>query len=222
MANPKIVVVPLKEIDPPSEAQRNTIDPGKIIELAESIRSNGLQEPILLRPMNGRYEIVFGHRRFLAHQHLGIGGIPSFIREMDDVQVIIVRAIENLQRENLSPMEEAKTYYLMKTKGGMDLDEICKRSGKHFNTVKRFLRIYEWPPEFQEAIDRRGVAISVAEELLKVDDPQMRHYYLELAVQNGITQKVAELWVSDYFKSQQGKLFEDAGGGWGCQLCFRG
>jgi ParB-like chromosome segregation protein Spo0J len=110
-------------------------------------------------------------------------------------------------------MEEARSYYLMKTKGGMELDEICKRSGKHFNTVKRFLRIYEWPPEFQEAIDRRGVAISVAEELLKVDDPQMRHYYLELAVQNGITQKVAELWVSDYFKSQQGKLFEDAGGG---------
>lgn len=233
MEKTKVVVVPLKDIDPPGEAQRNLIDPSKIIELAESIREKGLIQPVLLRPLNGRFEIVAGHRRFLAHQFLKLQGIQSIVKEMGDTDVIIYRAIENLQRENLTPMEEAKSYFLMKTHGGMDLEEICKSTGKHFNTVKRFLRIYEWPPEFQDAIDKRGVAISVAEELLKVDDPQMRHYYLELAIENGITAKVAELWVSEYQKSRQGKLFEDVGGDGGssfvspekpvfvtCQCCY--
>lgn len=233
MADPQIQVVPLKDIDPPGEVARKMIDPEKIIELAESIREKGLIQPVLLRPLNGRFEIVAGHRRFLAHQFLKLEGLPSIVKEMDDIQVILYRAIENLQRENLSPMDEARSYFLMKSKGGLSLNEICRQTGKHEMTVRRFLRLYEWPPEVQEAVDRGWVSFAVADELMKVDDPQMLHYYLELAVQNGITAKVAQLWVGDYYKSKAGKLFEDGGGDGGsnilieekpvfvtCQCCF--
>jgi len=211
MSNPKIVVVPLKNIDPPSDAQRLSIDPSKIIELAESIREKGLLEPILLRPMNGRHEIVFGHRRFLAHQHLGLDGIQAMIKELDDTQVVIYRAVENLQRENLSPLEEARTYNIMREVGGMTVEEICKATGKSESTVKRYLKFYNMPLEFKEAVDRGGVCLGVAEVLVQVEDPFLRKEWLRMAVENGITVAVAELWVSDYSKSRAGIRFDGVG-----------
>ena len=208
MVEEQVVIVPLVEIDPPGEAQRDSIDPGKIIELAESIRAKGLQEPILLRPVNGRKEIVFGHRRFLAHQLLGRENIRAFVREMDDVEVIMIRAIENLQRENLSPLEEARSYNLMRERVGMGIDDICKATGKSESTVKRYLRFYRMPPEFREAVDRGGVSLGVAERLIEVEDTFLRSQWLRMAVENGITVAVAELWVSDYQKSKAGTRFE--------------
>lgn len=213
MAQQKVVMTPLSKIIPPGEAQRNSIDPLKIIELAESIREVGLQEPILLRPMNGKLEIVFGHRRYLAHVHLKKDTIQSFIREMDDVEVIMIRAIENLQRENLSPMEEAKAYYLMKTKGGCSNKEIVRRTGKAEMTVKRYLRLYNMPEVIQRGVDSGRLSLNAAEKLIEIDDPQMLGYFAQMAVENGITEKVAELWVSDWRNSRAGKYAEGVGSG---------
>lgn len=211
MKGEKITVVPLKEIDPPIEAQRDSIDPGKIIELAESIREKGLISPILLRPLNGRYEIVAGHRRFLAHQFLKLEGIPATVKEMDDFDVIIYRAIENLQRENLSPVEEARSYWLMRERGGMSLEDICKATGKSKSNVQRYLRFWNMPDEFKLAVDKGGVCLGVAEKLIQVDNPFLRSEWLRMAVENGITVQVAELWVSDYLKSKAGTRFEGIG-----------
>lgn len=211
MIDEQVVIVPLVEIDPPSDPQRLKIDPGKIIELAESIRAKGLQEPILLRPVNGRKEIVFGHRRFLAHQHLGLESIRAFVREMDDVEVIMIRAIENLQSENLSPLEEARTYNLMREKGGLSIEEISKATGKSDMTVKRYLRFWRMPPEFHEAVDGGGVCLGVAEKLVEVEDPFLRSQWLRMAVDNGITVAVAELWVSDWRKSKAGTRYDGVG-----------
>ena len=211
MSNPKIVVVPLKDIDPPSDAQRLSIDPSKIIELAESIREKGQLEPILLRPMNGRKEIVFGHRRFLAHQHLGLDGIQAMIKELDDTQVVIYRAVENLQRENLSPLEEARTYNIMREAGSMTVEDICKATGKSDFTIKRYLKFWRMPDEFKKAVDRGWICLGVAEKLIEVDDPFLRSEWLRMAAENGITVAVAELWVSDYQKSKAGKRSEGVG-----------
>jgi ParB family chromosome partitioning protein len=208
----KIVMVSLSLIDRPVISGRDAIDPRKIIELAESIREKGLIEPVILTPRNGRYEIVAGDRRYLAHEHLGKTEIPAIIRDVDEKDIIIYRAIENIQRENLSPMEEARAYHTMRTDGGMDVQEICKSTGKHANTVWRYLRLWGMPKDFQDAVNSKDVAIAVAEELIKVDEPQMRSYFLRLAIENGITEKVAEMWVSDYIKSKQGKIFESVGG----------
>jgi len=204
------MMVKLSEIDPPVIDQRDKIDPQKIIELAESIREKGLLQPILLRPLNGRYEIVFGHRRYLAHKHLGAQEINAEIKELDDTQVVVFRAIENLQRENLSPMEEARAYYMMMKEGGMSIGDICIQTGKSKATISRFLRLWDMPPNFQEAVDKKEVPIGVAEALIKIDDPNMRDYYLKMAVENGITVNVAEIWVSDYFKSRKGEMLEGA------------
>lgn len=216
MSDPQIVMVPLKDIDRPAVSGRDLIDPRKILELAESIREKGLMEPVILTPRNGRFEIVAGDRRYLAHEHLGRDAIPAIIKELDDTELIVYRAIENLQRENLTPLEEARAYNTMREKCGMSVDEICKATGKVETTVKRYLRFWRMPDEFKEAVEHRGVSLGVAEVLMQVDDPGMRGYYLKLAVENGITVAVAELWLSEYRKSKENQLTllrGDDGGG---------
>lgn len=205
MSTQKVVLVKLKEIDRPVVSGRDAIDPSKIIELAESIREKGLMNPILLRPNNGRYEIVAGDRRYLAHEHLGKPAIPAFVKEMNDLEVIIYRSIENLQRENLSPMEEARSYWVMRDQCGMTVEEIMKATGRSDNTIKRYLRFWKMPQEFKKAVDKGGICLGVAEVLIQVDDPFLRGEWLRMAEENGITVAVAELWVSDYQKSKAGQ-----------------
>jgi len=206
-----IQMLQLKQIDRPKVSGRDSMDPSKIIELAESIREKGLLEPIIVTPRNGRYEIVAGDRRYLAHEHLGIDKIPAVIKDVSDVDIIILRAVENLQRENLTPLEEARAYQTMREQCGMSVEEICKSTGKSKSTVKRMLGFWRMPDEFKVAVDRGGICLGVAEKLIEVDDPFLRSEWLRMAVQNGITTGVAELWVSDYQKSKAGKLHEGIG-----------
>ncbi|NWG75978.1 MAG: ParB/RepB/Spo0J family partition protein, partial [Rubrivivax sp.] len=145
------------------------------------------------------------------HQFLNIEVIPSVVREMDDSDVVIYRAIENLQRENLSPLEEARAYNTMREKGGMSVEEICKATGRSLSHIKRYLAFWRMPNEFKEAVDKGGISIGVAERLIKVDDPFLRSEWLRMAVENGITVAVAEMWVSDYEKSRAGTRFEGIG-----------
>lgn len=182
METQKVVQVKLKEIDRPKISGRDAIDPSKIIELAESIREKGLMSPITLRPVNGRYEIVAGDRRFLAHEHLKLKVIPAFIKEMDDKETIIYRAIENLQRENLGPLEEARAYSTMYHEGGMSWKELCKATGKSQGHIHRYLNFWKMPDDFKQAVDRKGVSLGVAEVLVGVEDPFLRSEWLRMAL----------------------------------------
>lgn len=214
----KVVSLSMEKVYPPDDADRTNIDPLKVIELAESIREVGLQDPIQVRPVNGRYEIVYGHRRYLAHKHLGLDKIDCFVKDLSDGDVLLLRAIENLQRENLSPLDEARVYYRMKTKLGMSTKEIVRRTGKHGNTVTRYLRLCEYPVEFQQGVDKKLISFEVAEKLMEIDDPQMRTYFVNMAVENGITERVAEMWVSDYRRSKEGNFSEESVGQGGLNL----
>jgi len=206
-----IQLIQLKQIDRPKVSGRDSMDPSKIIELAESIREKGLLEPIIVTPRNSRYEIVAGDRRYLAHEHLGLKSIAAIIKDVSDVDIIILRAVENLQRENLTPLEEARAYQTMREECKMSLEEICKATGRSKHTVIRYLRVWRMPEDFKMAIEKGGVSISVAEKLLEVDDPFLRSEWIRMAAENGITLAVAELWVSDYQKSRAGLVHEGIG-----------
>ena len=198
----------LEMLDEPVDPDRDTIDPDKIRELAESIRGEGLKQPIKIRPVNGRFEIVFGRRRFLAHRFLGLDSIDAFVEEMTDVQVYKERAIENLQRENLNPIEEAKSYYRLKHVSGLSLRDICQATGKALSTVQKYLALMEMDDDFKRAVSRKQIGIDTARVLWTVDDARMRSYYLQMGIENGVTTAVAELWLSEYGKSKAGTLFD--------------
>ena len=212
MALEKIQLIKLDQIDRPVHVSREIIDPEKIRELAESIRESTLLQPVILRPVNGRFEMVAGDRRYLAHKLLGLKEIKAIIRDLDDKETVVVRGIENLQRENLTPSEEGKVYLLLKEEGGFGTKEICRKTGKSNNTVVRLMNFAKCPEEVRRAVDRKDISLLTWETLQEIDDPVAFDYHFKMAASNGITAAVARLWVDDYFKTKAGTYYTDNGG----------
>lgn len=206
-----IQLIKMDMIDRPVKIARETIDPEKVRELAESIRESGLLQPVLLRPSNGRYEIVAGDRRYLAHKILNLKEIKAIVKTLDDRETVVVRGIENLQRVDLTPSEEAKTYVVLKEEGGLSLHEIAKKTGKALMTVRRYINFANCPEEVRRVIDRKQISLSTLETLQEIDDPDAFKYHFEMAAANGVTEKVARLWVDDYIKTKAGEFYNETG-----------
>lgn len=208
----EMLFLDVEKVDPPVDVFRDSIDPDKVRELAESIRSQTLYEPILVRPVNGRFEIVFGHRRWLAHRLLGEVKIKAIVREMSDQEVIEARAVENDQREDLNPIERAKTYRRMRDNLGFSNRQIAQKMGRSPGVVDKYLHLLEIPEEFQEAVARKKMSMQVALCLNQIEDPEFKMFYFTSAVENGITLEVAEAWVNEWRKSRAGTAYSDQGG----------
>ncbi len=196
-------IIKLDLIDRPKDIARLVIDEDELKELAASIQERGLMQPIGVTPRDGRFMIVYGDRRFLSHKLLKMTDILCRIEDIDDDQVIIDRAMENVQRVNLTPLEEGHIYLGLLKTAGMDLKEICKRVGKSPGVVQRRMDILRMPDSFQKALHQKKISISVAEELWSCADAERREYFLELAVEHGITKQIARDWVDQYNKAKR-------------------
>lgn len=192
-------------IDRPDEIVRMEIDEVELQELAQSILENGLKQPIGVTPRGDRFMIVFGDRRYLAHERLKEKQIMCRIEDIDDQQVAIDRAMENIQRKDLTPFEEGHAYTKLIEKVGMSLDDISRKVGKSPGVIQRRIDIMRMPETFQKAIHNKSISISTAEELWSCPDEARREYFLDMAVEHGITQVVARSWVQDYKKLQRRK-----------------
>ena len=205
--------IDLSLIDHPEELSRMEIDLDRIRELADSIKERGLLQPILVHPKGDRYGIIAGDRRFMAHEMIGLKKIMCRIREISGTEIIVERAIENLQREDLTPFEEAFIYQGLRDKHNMNSEQISKVVGKSAGVVERRLSILKMPDSFQKALHQRLVSISVAEELWSCPDSAKREYFMTMAVEHGITKDVARMWVSEYKKTQRTNPASSGGGG---------
>jgi ParB family chromosome partitioning protein len=212
MADDQIQLVKLELIDRPVKISREVIDPEKVRELAESIRESGLLQPVLLRPCNGRYEMVAGDRRYLAHKLLNLKEIKAIVRDLDDRETIVIRGIENLQRVDLTPSEEGQVYLLLKEEGGLSAKEIAKKTGKSLNTIQRYMKFASCPEEVRRAVDRKDLSLLALEALLEIDDPDAFDYHFKMAAANGVTAEVARMWVDDFNKTRGGTYYSGDGG----------
>jgi len=208
----EMIFLDIEKVDPPGDAVRDLIDPEQVRELAESIRSQGLLQPILVRPFNGRYEVVAGHRRYLAHRLIGEVKIKALVREMGDEEVFVIRAMENDQREDLNPIEKAKVYKRLKDKFGWSAGQISQKMGRSKPAVLRYLELLEIPEEFQSVVSKKKLSMGVALCLNQIDDELSKKYYFTAAVENGVTLEVAEAWVNEYRKTRAGTVTNDMGG----------
>ena len=121
------IILALEEITPNREQPRKEFDEEKIAELADSIRQHGILQPLLVRPMvTGGYQIVAGERRYRAARMAGLSEVPVVVRELEDAQVTELALIENLQREDLTPMEEAQGYQSLMEKYGMTQEQVAE------------------------------------------------------------------------------------------------
>jgi len=141
--------VPVGEILPGAMQPRNGMDDDTLNELAESIRENGIMQPLVVRPRDGGYELIAGERRWRASQMAGLATVPIVIRDVDDRTALELALVENLQRENLDPIEEAKGYAQLMDQFDLTQEEVATRVGKNRATVANTLRLIKLPAEVQ-------------------------------------------------------------------------
>jgi len=208
----KIVEIELSKISPPPVVDRLDIDPGKIKELAASISELTLLQPILLRPIPDGFEIVAGHRRFLAHQLLGLSVIDSVVQNMTEQEAAIIRATENLAREDLTPFEESVIFSNLIEHYNMTMEQVALKFGYKPGTIRRRLDIIKMPPVLQKAVHAKQISVSVAEELWSISDEGDLNYYLKFAIESGCTKETARGWCKDWRDS---KRRQEAPGGEG-------
>jgi len=211
MKEGQIQLIKMDLIDRPVKIARELIDPEKVRELAESIRESGLLQPVILRPSNGRFEMVAGDRRYLAHKLLNLKEIKAIVREFDDRETVVIRGIENLQRVDLTPSEEGQVYLALKEEGGLSIKNIAKKTGKAENTVARYLKFARCSEEVRRAVDLKQISLNVLEILQEIDDPEAFNYHFKMGAYNGLTAPVARLWVDDFIKTKTGTYYADDG-----------
>jgi ParB/RepB/Spo0J family partition protein len=189
--------IALDLIGEPKGIVRLDIDPGEIESLAENIQSVGLLQPIIVRPDKERFEIVFGHRRYLAHKVLKAPNIACIVRSLSDMECAIMRGTENIQRVDLSPIEEAAIYSDLLDSHNLSYNEIGKRMSKSPGVVRRRMDLLRMPPQLQKAIHSKQISYGVAEALWSIGDIGAIDYYLGFAIEHGATVAVARVWAKD-------------------------
>jgi len=164
---------------------RTQFDPNTIHELAASIRERGVLQPVLVRPSGGAFQIVAGERRFLAAQEAGLETIPAIVRQFTDREALLIALIENVQRENLNPMDEARAYYKLAMEYGLPHEEIGQRVGKDRSTVSNILRFNNLPAEIQSLLEVGSISAGHARALLSLPNEKAQSDLAKSAAAHG-------------------------------------
>ena len=167
--------IPVAQIEPNPEQPRLTFEEESLHELSASIREHGVLQPILVRPLDeGGYQLIAGERRWRASKEAGLATIPALVEEIDDDTALEISIIENLQREDLSPLDEAAMYDRMVREHGYSVRKLAQKLGKDKGYLENRLRLADAPPEVRELVSLRKDTLSHAYELMKVEDPRKR------------------------------------------------
>ena len=159
----------------PNPAQpRLSYDEESLTELADSIREHGVLQPILVRPVGGQYELIAGERRWRASRMAERDVIPAIVVEFDEATALEVSIIENLQREDVTPLEEASMFRKMTERFGYSVRQLAQKVGKDKGYVENRLRLTDAPPDIRELLSLRKDTISHAYELMKIGDERQR------------------------------------------------
>lgn len=200
-------------IGPPEDVARLEIPEIAIKELAQSIKEQGLLQPIIVAEKDGRYEIVAGHRRWLAVQYLKHKTISCKVVDNIPIENAMARASENLQRSDLTPLEEGLIYQGLVEKFNMPLDQIANITGISIGVVRRRINILKMPDSLIDPVHKKLISQTVAEELMRCPDEEYREYLIQMARDHGVTALVARQWVDDRLKELRAK--DHVGGGAG-------
>src|SRR5688572_5433028 len=165
----------------------------KIEELARSIREQGVIQPILVRAVDlDRYELIAGERRLRAVKHLGLQEIPAIVRRVADADVLEMSIIENIQREELNALEEAKAYRRLAQEFGHSQDHIANRVGKNKTSISNLLRLLNLPEKIQEFLTLDKITFGHAKALLSLHDEKRQMQICERIIQKDLSVRQAE------------------------------
>ena len=181
-------VIPVAQITPNPQQPRLAFDATSLEELAASIREHGVLQPILVRPLgNNEYQLIAGERRWRATKTAGLESIPALVEDIDDDTALEIAIIENLQREDLSPLDEAAMYDRMVREHGYSVRKLAQKLGKDKGYLENRLRLADAPDDVRQLVSLRKDTLSHAYELMKVEDPKKRRRLSEQVARGELT-----------------------------------
>lgn len=185
--------IDIAKISPNPNQPRKTFEESALQDLSESIQELGLIQPITVRKVGvDSYQIISGERRYRASQLAGITKIPVYIKEVEDDQMLVLGLVENLQREDLDPIEIAQSYQRMIEEGNLTQDEVGKKVGKNHATIANSLRLLNLPPEIQTGLIERTISEGHAKAILSLDnESKQRDVYTEI-IEKGLSVRATE------------------------------
>lgn len=188
--------IPIDQIEPNSNQPRSLFDEDKLRELAESIREIGIIQPITLRQIaDNRFQIIAGERRWRASQIAGLKAIPAYIRTINDESVMEMALVENIQREDLNPIEIALAYEHLLESTGETQEQVSMRVGKSRANVANYLRLLKLPAQVQMALQKKEIDMGHARALLAIESPSTQLRLFKEIVKNGWSVRKVEQMV---------------------------
>ncbi len=188
----QVVQLYLDDIIPNRFQPREVFDERALKELAVSIKEHGVIQPIIVRNVKGKYEIIAGERRYKASALAGLTKIPAIIRDLDDKESSKVALLENLQRRNLTPIEEARTYQKILEIDEMTQDDLAKTMGKSQSAVANKLRLLSLPDEVQDSLLKEQISERHARALLNIPDSKKQNEMLKKIINNKMSVRAVE------------------------------
>lgn len=185
-------------IDPSPYQPRTMFDDERIVELCQTIRTHGIIQPIVVREMNGRYEIIAGERRWRAVKKLELATIPAIIRQFNESQAASIALIENLQREGLTPIEEAVAYQKLLDLHSLTQESLAQRLGKSQSTIANKIRLLSLPQFIKEALMERKITERHARAMLSLQDEELQRKVFNEVLAKDLNVKQTEARVAFY------------------------
>lgn len=188
-----ILRIPVEYVEPNPFQPRMSFDQEALDELVESIKTLGLIQPITVRRINeGKYQIISGERRFRACKAAGMDMIPAYIREADDQGMLEMAIVENIQRENLDPIEVAMSYQRLIDECKLTQEQMALRVGKKRSSVTNYLRLLNLPAKIQHDLKLGYLSVGHAKILLGVENSQMQEQLCDLTIKNDLSVRQLE------------------------------
>lgn len=197
--------VEISQIEPSPHQPRREMDPSHVAELAESIRQEGLLQPIVVREVDGKFLLIAGERRWRACQSLGLKTILARVVKVSESSAAVISLIENLQRENLNPVEESLGYASLMRDFDLTQEAVAERVGKPRSSVANALRLLQLDREIQGYLSKGLLSVGHAKVLLGLDDPAQRSLLARRVVERGLSVRDTERLVQGLKRGRNGQ-----------------
>ncbi len=202
--------LPLKDIVPNPHQPRQVFDTDKLAELVESIRQHGVIQPLVVRRQGRKYEIVAGERRWRAAKEAKLKAVPVIIRDYDDATMMEIALVENIQRHNLNPVEEAEGIKRLMTEYKLTQEEAAKKIGRSRTAVANILRILNLPQQIREYVSRETLSMGQVKPLLALENEEQQLEVAEAVLDKGWNSRTVEAVVKELKAGRRFKVSEES------------
>ena len=214
--NEAILRVPINKVEGNPDQPRKSFDQLSLKELSESIKEKGVIQPIIVEKKNGSYMIIAGERRFRASKLAGLEEIPVIVKDFSENEKLEIALIENIQREDLNPIEEAVAYHELMEKANLNQEEVAAKVGKNRSTVANSLRLLKLPQNIQTTLAKGAISAGHARAILALDTEEQMEDLHKRIITYGLSVREAEAFAADNSqakkKNHKSQSSQDRGG----------